>query len=228
MRDDFPQEIIERRRVLQIVLKAALQKEAYKGKAFLSVDKLIINKKAYTVKPKSNLHELPNDLNPETICERKNEQTLAFFGQGSGFSNFHPAPYKVDNVHYLCTEQQIQGEKAKLFNDDVAESRIMAATSPYIMKSIGSRIRNFNKDTWAEKAPDVAYRSLLHKFSQNERLKNKLLSTGTLILAEATRERLWGTGVGLHETGCLDNQSWTGTGIMGTALMKVRDALKPK
>ena len=224
--EDFPNEIEERRSALKPILQAALQKEKYKNRVYLTVDKLIVNKKAFTIRPRNNLHELPPDLNPEILAERENNQTLVFFGQGSKLSNFHPAPFSVNNTKYTCSEQFIQSSKAGLFGDEYTQQRIMSAKSPRVMKSLGSRIRNFDKKAWHESAPQIARDAVLNKFSQNETLKQKLLSTGDKILAEASREELWGTGVGLHEAGCLDMQTWTGRGIMGDALLYVRDILK--
>lgn len=226
--EDFPEEVEDRRKMLRPILNEAMKKEKYKGQAFITVDKLIIAKKVYTVKPRNNLHELPDDLNPETLCQKTDGNTLVFFGYGSAFSNFHSAPYKSDNVKYSCSEQQIQASKAKLFNDDVTAERIMAAKSPYEMKKLGGRVKNFSGQQWREAAPAIAKKAVLAKFSQNSHLKKKLLDTGDMILAEATRDKLWGTGVGLREAGCLDNQNWTGRGCMGDALLYVRDVLKAR
>ena len=224
--EDFPQEIEDRRRVLKPILKAALNSSEYKGKAFLSVDKLIVNRKAYTVEPHNNLDQLPDSLKPEKVAEKSNQETLVFFGQNSHFSNFHPAKFTIDNRQYSCTEQFIQSQKAKLFDDDVAEHRILSTDSPYEMKKIGSTVRNFNFNKWSEEAPKIAKKGLRAKFSQNSHLKERLLSTGDKNLAEATKEKLWGCGVGLYEQGCLDSSRWTRRGIMGDTLISIRDELK--
>ena len=224
--EDYPTEIDDRRKILRPILNMALQKNEYKGKVYMAVDKLIVNKKAYTVRPKYNLDELPVNLNPEKLCEKRNENTIVFFGQGSVFSNHHPAKYTDGPIQYSCSEQEILSAKASLFNDDIAHDRIMTTSSPLEMKRISNRIRNFDKKIWEEKSPEIARRALMKKFGQNEHLKKKLLDTQDYVLAEACRDTLWGTGVPLRETGCLDTQNWTGRGIMGDALMHVRDALK--
>ena len=224
--EDFPQEIEDRRRVLKPILKTALKSEEFKGNTFLTVDKLIVKGKAYTVEPHNNLNQLPDALKPEQIAEKVNDNTLVFFGQNSGFSNFHPAKFKVDNVQYNCSEQFIQAKKASLFNDDVSEQRIMSETSPYLMKRIGGTVRNFDQATWSREAPGIAKKALSAKFSQNNLLKQKLLSTGNKNLAEATKEKLWGCGVGLYETGCLDESKWSARGIMGDILTSLREELK--
>ena len=223
--EDFPQEIEDRRRSLKPILKEAKTINKYKN-SYLTVDKLIIGRKVYTVAPRNNLNELPPELNPETVSEKRNDQVLVFFGQNSVFSNFHPAKFTSDNIRYSCNEQFIQASKAKLFDDDVASSRIMKTDSPYVMKQLGSRIKNFNRATWAREAPAIARKGLMAKFSQNSQMHDKLLATGERNIAEATREKLWGNGVSLQSDGCLDVQQWAGRGVMGDALIYVRDALK--
>ena len=138
--DDYPPEIEERRRILKPIMKKALTMDTYKNNTYLNVDRLIINSVSYTYAPINNLDLLPDDLNPRTLCELSDDNTHLFFGIGSPFSNFHSSEFVVDGTKYTCNEQYIQSQKASMFNDDIAESRIMMASSPYKMKAIGSRI----------------------------------------------------------------------------------------
>ena len=64
VREDFPSEIENRRRVLRPIYNKARKMDKYRGKCRLVYDKLLINGKAYTVEPKNNLDSLPHDLNP--------------------------------------------------------------------------------------------------------------------------------------------------------------------
>ena len=52
---------------------------------------------------------------------------------------------------------------------------------------------------------------------------NLLLNTGDGIIAEATYDKLWGTGVPLHHNNALKQQDWANIGILGEILMKIRD-----
>ena len=228
VQEDFPVEIVERRKVLRPILKAALQHDDYKDNAYLSVDKLIINKKIYTYAPVNNLDSLPDDLNPRSLCEQSDDDTHVFFGIGSPMSNFHKCDFVVDNLKYCCSEQYIQSEKAALFNDDVAQMKIMSTDSPYHMKQIGNRLSNFNKTRWEKKARQVAKKAVTAKFEQNPKLLEVLLSTGTKRLAEASKEKPWGCGISLRENGVLDSSTWNGVGIMGSVLSEVRELLNSK
>lgn len=224
--DDYPPEIEERRRALKPILKAALGIDHYKGNTFLSVDKLIVNKTTYTYAPIYNLDQLPEDINPASVCEKRDEDTLVYFGIGSPLSNFHKSEFKIDNTLYTCNEQYIQSQKASLFNDDIAEQRIMQTTNPYKMKAIGSRIRNFSKTTWENKGKQIAKKGALHKFQQNGHLKQFLLDTDKRQIAEASEEKPWGAGIKLQDSDALDSSKWKGTGWMGEILVQIREILK--
>ena len=73
----------------------------------------------------------------------------------------------------------------------------------------------------------VAYEGLMAKFSQNDSLKQKLLETGDAILVEcAGSDKVWACGIRLDDDRRFDASQWSGTNILGFALMQVRDELK--
>ncbi len=222
VREDLPDEYLDRRRRLRPVFKLAVNGR-FKGKTTWRADKVVIDSIAYGV---DDIDKLPPDLNPEKLSQKSNERNLVFFGINSKFSNFHPCKFRIDNVPYSCNEQYIASEKAGLFDDDEAQRKIMLEKSPYRMKAIAARLQNFDEEKWKSEAPAITKRGLLAKFSQNPQMKQALLATGELILAEAASDKLFGTGVHIAEPGALDEQTWVGYGIMGDALMAVRDALK--
>ena len=43
------------------------------------------------------------------------------------------------------------------------------------------------------------------------------------ILAEATTDRLWGTGIQLRDSCVLDTEKWSGTGWLSRMLITIRD-----
>ena len=73
----------------------------------------------------------------------------------------------------------------------------------------------------------VAVKRLMAKFSQNEDLKQQLLSTGDSWLVEcAGSDKVWACGIRLDDDRRRDIANWTGTNILGFALMQVREMLK--
>ena len=67
----------------------------------------------------------------------------------------------------------------------------------------------------------------MHKFSQNEKLKQFLLNTKDKILAEASpHDKIWGIGMAEDDKEILNPEKWKGENLLGKALMKVRDIIK--
>ena len=60
----------------------------------------------------------------------------------------------------------------------------------------------------------------------NKPMADMLLSTGKKILAEASFDNVWGTGVPLHYKDALDHEGWVGIGLLGEMLTIVRDQLR--
>ena len=179
----------------------------------------------YTVRPKNNLDKLPPELNPRKAAERENSDTLAFFTQASPFSNFHSCKFVKDNETYICSEQFIQAQKAKIFNDDATQAKIMRETSPYEMKKLGGKVANFVEHIWLKESERVATEACLAKFSQNDHLKVCLLETGQKNLVEASWDKHWGAGLALDHNSILTGP-WTGNNLLGKVLMRVREQLK--
>ena len=148
-----------------------------------------------------------------------------FFGQHHPFSNFHPSTIEIDGVKYSHSEQYIQAEKAKLFNDDATHNNIMKASSPGAMKYLGHNVQGFKADVWHSEIPKISYATLLAKFSQHTHLKDILLQTGRRTLAEASTDALWASGVKLGHPNCLDQSSWTGENHMGKTMERIRTEL---
>lgn len=226
VKEDFPPEIEERRRVLRPIFNKAKNMDKYKGKCRLNIDKLIIDGYTYTVAPVNNLEKLPQELNPRKSAEREDAKTVVFFTQASPFSNFCKSPFVKDGVGYSCGEQYIQAQKALIFDDDVAHRKIMRTASPFEMKKEGKRLRNYVGQVWEKEAEGVAYDACLAKFSQNHELKDALLSTQDKQIGEASLDPYWGIERSLNDATVLNCQTWSGQNILGKVLMRVRSNLK--
>ena len=226
VREDFPEEIENRRRVLRPIFNKARKSEKYRGKCRLMYDKLIIHGKAYTVAPKNNLNTLPLDLQPRVAAERQNENTIVFFTLSSPFSNFHDAPFFRDNNRYFCNEQYIQAKKAELFCDDETQQKIMVSSNPYEIKRLGGKVKNFVQQRWELAAKKIVTEACLCKFTQNAELYHELTNTGSKIIGEASKDLFWGIGKSLDDLTVLDNTDWPGENTLGNVLMDIREQLK--
>ena len=141
-------------------------------------------------------------------------------------SQWYPAGFNIDGIHYPTAEHYMMAEKARTFADYQALQNILASQSPAEAKQIGRSVRNFDAKHWAGLSVDAVYRGNLAKFSQNPALYDYLLATGDAVLVEASPyDRIW--GIGLEETHPAATQpaQWRGTNLLGFTLMRVRQTL---
>lgn len=128
---------------------------------------------------------------------------------------------------FANSEQAFMWYKAKFFNDDVTAKEILDTPHPAEVKSLGRKIKNFNKNAWDFVSYGIMVYVCYLKFSQNNEIKKQLLETGDKILVEASPyDRIWGIGLGQENDAVLNEHFWKGTNWLGRALMKVRASLR--
>lgn len=67
----------------------------------------------------------------------------------------------------------------------------------------------------------------LHKFRQDDRLRDYLLGTGDRVLVEASpMDRIWGIGLAEGDERAQDPARWRGLNLLGFALMETRERLR--
>ena len=152
LQEDFPEAIRQKGSVLAPVVKAA---KAQGKKAFLSVDRAIIDDQVYTTK---SLHRLPSNLQPANLAQRVDTERkyTAFFSPGTPLSNFYPANITDDNgLPFKSCEQMYQYNKAQEFHDDDTADRILSASTPYESYKLGQNIKGFDQDKWSRVAKNT-------------------------------------------------------------------------
>ena len=82
------------------------------------------------------------------------------------------------------------------------------------------------EDEWNEKAKELCKEGLRAKFAQNPYLLDILLETGDKTLIESGYDKVWGTGIPLHDVRCLDPTAWRHQGILGELLGEIRQELR--
>lgn len=85
---------------------------------------------------------------------------------------------------------------------------------------------NYDESLWNGVRQIVVYEGLLAKFSQNEELRERLMATGSALLAEcAVNDRIWGIGLSMKDPDRLDKSKWKGLNLLGYTLMMVRERI---
>lgn len=154
------------------------------------------------------------------------EKLYLFYKNNCFLSNFYPSTFIVENVTFLSVEQYFQYEKAKLFKDVQCMEKIMQKVNPKDHKSLGNRCKNFQEEKWNAASTEMMKKGLMAKFQQNAHLREKLLATKGLYLAEASAtDCKWGIGYSLNDFNARNPSKWRGQNLLGELLMEVRDDL---
>ena len=142
-------------------------------------------------------------------------------------SNWFCAEFDLDGIHFTSTEQYIMYRKCMLLGNQASAKEVLATDDPEKQQTIGQKAQGYIGNLWAGSCQVIAVKGLMAKFSQNEDLKQRLLSTGDSWLVEcAGSDKVWVCGVRLKDDRRHDIANWTGTNILGFALMQVRERLK--
>ena len=142
------------------------------------------------------------------------------------FSQWWPSPFTLDEVEYATAEHYMMSEKARLFGDDEAFQRILAAPNPGAAKRLGAEVRGFQEAVWLEHRFDIVVRGNRARFEQNAEIRDFLGNTGERVLVEASPvDRIWGIGLAEDDPRCSDPSQWQGLNLLGFALMEVRAGL---
>ena len=218
--DDFPVEVIQRRRVLLPIFYKS--REAHRElNPKLVVDRLMLGGQVYDIDNIDGI-QYP-DLQPKNVFTPSKLGVQGFFSKHSPLSNHHRAEFQLDGKKFSSSEQCFMYKKAMYFHDQETAQKIMATADAAEAKRLGSSVNGFKKDKWSKVAPDMMFESMYAKFSQNESLKSFLLSTGRNTLVEANQnDKYWGCGLALGNTDIFDPSKWKGKNFAGKTLEKVR------
>jgi ribA/ribD-fused uncharacterized protein len=152
-----------------------------------------------------------------------------FFWKGI-LSQWHPTPI-VDpgnaSVIYKTAEHWMMWHKAIMFNDYQIAQAILEAETPQEVKKLGRQVHGFTQEDWDMECFGIVVSGNRLKFSQNEKARNHLLSTGTTILVEASLyDKIWGIGMAQDDYRATNPAMWPGKNLLGLALMTVRNKLR--
>ena len=143
------------------------------------------------------------------------------------FSQWWSCRFELDGRVYRTAEQFMMAEKARLFGDDEARSRILGEADPSRCKALGRKVRGFDEERWVAAREEIVTRGNVAKFRQNDALRGYLLATGADILVEASPvDAVWGIGLAATDPAAPDPREWRGLNLLGFALVRVRGLLQ--
>jgi len=156
------------------------------------------------------------------------EEKFTFFWKHQ-ISQWHRCNFIVNEITYICAEQYMMAEKARLFEDKKTEEKIMNSLSPYEQKKLGRQVENFQPKIWDEHARDIVYKGNYAKFDQNRYLKELIFeSAGTTLVEASPFDHIWGIGLESTDRRAHNRETWRGKNWLGEVLTRVRDDLMKK
>jgi hypothetical protein len=152
-----------------------------------------------------------------------------FWESGSIFSQWHPAEFRTENLVFPTAEHFMMYGKAMLFNDYEVAQKILVASHPRDVKALGKKVENFSDRKWNPARLDIVYQANYYKFTQNLKLKDKLLATKGKTLVEASPyDRIWGIGLTKDHEDAQSRETWKGENLLGKILTELRYNLANK
>jgi ribA/ribD-fused uncharacterized protein len=118
-------------------------------------------------------------------------------------------------------------QKAMAFDDMETAEKILVATDPKEVKSLGRQVKNYNEDKWSYLRYNIVYKGNVAKFEQNHLLMNYLVNgtKGKVLVEAAHYDTVWGIGMRETDEGVEDPRNWFGLNLLGFALMEVRSTI---
>ena len=216
--EEYPIHIKRTHNRLLPILRLAKSQPEYQERSRLDGDSLLINATRYTI---DDLDRLPSDIAAYKAAEKSNETHIVFSGELSPYSNFHPYSFVMDDQIYHLSEQYIQYQKALAFGDSYVANKILKTDTAIECKRLSYQINGMDAEHWRNEGYDICYEGIKQKFLQNDALLAQLKSTTPKLLAEATPNRLWGTGIGLRDKNALKTNNWTSPGWLSKMLINI-------
>ena len=168
---------------------------------------------------------------PDRLKIAGREEEAFFFhspDEPNGYlSNWYSSPFELDGLRFTSVEQYIMYTKCTVFGDEASAGAVMATEDTALQQSTGRKASGYIGPVWAGMRQMVVLHGLMAKFSQNEDLRKNLLETGDAYLVEcAGSDKIWACGIRIDDDRRFDAANWTGSNLLGFALMEVRRMLK--
>ena len=153
-----------------------------------------------------------------------NEDVIAFQGQNDTLSNFYSCQLSIYGKQFKSSEHAYQWKKAQELGYDRLAKKIYFAKHAGEAKRLAKDITPEKSEEWERQRVDVMRQILRKKAKDCPEFRTTLELSGTKILAEATSDKFWATGLFKNDTFRTDPKFWPGRNTLGILL----DALRSK
>ena len=157
------------------------------------------------------------------IMKSPNNNVLAFRGGKDPLSNFYMCDLEHEGQVFTSSEHMYQWMKAIHHDQPELADQILRAEFPYEAKKLGDEI-NENLDIWDDMKVQVMTHVLNMKYLQCAQFRDTLHHSNDNIVAEATNNMFWASGLNPQQTIKTDRKDWPGKNALGCLLMALRSS----
>ena len=205
------------RRARNVIREVAKEARNQGVRCLATPNSVTLNDRKFT---EDNLNDLPPECAVEKIKMKKISDTIAYGSEHAPFSNLYPAKVPMNKRNYLSSEQAFRHTRATENKHHNVAARILWCRDPYEMMDLDKNLAVTTE--WKAKEDFVLFKCMFRKFEASEELREILLSTGDMELAEATRNTKWATGASLNSN-AMKTHTWTGENRQEKHSMKIRE-----
>lgn len=141
-------------------------------------------------------------------------------------SNMHASTITVFGEDFKSVEHAYQWKKALDIGAKTMADKIKNAQHAGVAKQLSKDLPKEQVDQWAEtKSEEIMTALIRHKSRQVPAFKAALLDTNPVI-AEATYDKVWGTGLSPEHTKCTKPEYWPGGNLLGAIMQEIRQEIQ--
>ena len=164
----------------------------------------------------------------DTTCQALNteDNTTAFRSYNMILSNMHASKIDIYGQEFDSVEHAYQWKKATDINAQDTATRIKNALHSGAAKRISKDLPQDLVERWSDSMSTHVKTSLIRaKARQVPAFRDALLDTKDN-LAEATYDKVWGTGLSPEHTCKTQPKYWPGANLLGVIMQEVREELR--
>ncbi len=151
---------------------------------------------------------------------------IAFKSFENVLSNFYQCEIPWSGETFQSVEHAYQWTKAVELEKEELAQKIKDAKHAGAAKAISRKgISREESESWEGRSEEVMKELLRIKVERCTQFRDTLIQSGTKILAEATGNTLWATGLDVSTTSITKPEYWPGMNMLGMMLMELRDSL---
>lgn len=155
------------------------------------------------------------------------EEFEFFYETKNCFSQWYKCEFEFGGTQFSSAEQFMMHEKALLFNDQNSAEMILETNNPREHKEIGRNVKGFDNSIWVKNSVDIVYEGNKQKFTQNQKLLNKLFKTkGKTLVESSPTDSIWGIGLSAESPKKIKRRKWKGDNLLGIVLTELREELR--